>query len=212
MLLIRVNWKILKYSVCRIKASPIKLKTWTPLVSVIVSVGIIEAMWKAWISHSLISCSKKVDYILYGSLSLNVSMQYEERETTSDVWRRLNEVRTLSTSASDNVAELRFNYFLSPGWGLVSQIVMVHKMWATSKRTRSHRFDKYKTLFSSCRLYSDLKSGFSYNSSASRTALGPTLSLIQWAPGALSLGVNRLRRESDHSPPPSAEVEECVEL
>jgi hypothetical protein len=30
--------------------------------------------------------------------------------------------------------------------------------------------------------------------------------------GALSLGVKRLGREADHSPPSSAEVKECVEL
>jgi hypothetical protein len=29
---------------------------------------------------------------------------------------------------------------------------------------------------------------------------------IQWVPGALSLGVKRQGRESDHSPPTSAEV------
>jgi hypothetical protein len=30
--------------------------------------------------------------------------------------------------------------------------------------------------------------------------------------GAISLGIKRLGREADHSPPSSAEVEECVEL
>jgi hypothetical protein len=47
---------------------------------------------------------------------------------------------------------------------------------------------------------------------ASRTALGPTLPPIQWVPGALSLGVKWPRREADHSPPSSAEVKEWVEL
>jgi hypothetical protein len=47
---------------------------------------------------------------------------------------------------------------------------------------------------------------------ASRTALGPTQPPIRWVPGALSLGVKRPGREADHSPPPSAEVKECVEL
>jgi hypothetical protein len=47
---------------------------------------------------------------------------------------------------------------------------------------------------------------------ASRTALEPTQPPIQWVPEALSLGVKRPRREADHSPPSSAEVEECVEL
>jgi hypothetical protein len=47
---------------------------------------------------------------------------------------------------------------------------------------------------------------------ASRTVLGPTQPLIQWVPGALSLGVKRQGREADHSLPSSAEVKECVEL
>jgi hypothetical protein len=47
---------------------------------------------------------------------------------------------------------------------------------------------------------------------ASRMALGPTQSPIQWVAGALSLGVKRPRREADHSPPSRAEVKECVEL
>jgi hypothetical protein len=40
----------------------------------------------------------------------------------------------------------------------------------------------------------------------SRKAVGPTQSLIQWVPGALSLGVKRPGREADHSPPSGAEV------
>jgi hypothetical protein len=40
----------------------------------------------------------------------------------------------------------------------------------------------------------------------SRAALGPTQPPIQWAPGALSLGVKRPRCEADHSPTSSAEV------
>jgi hypothetical protein len=40
----------------------------------------------------------------------------------------------------------------------------------------------------------------------SRTVLGPTQPPIQWAPGALSLGVKRPVREADHSPLSSAEV------
>jgi hypothetical protein len=43
---------------------------------------------------------------------------------------------------------------------------------------------------------------------ASRPALRPTQSPIQWVPGALSLGVKRPRREADHSPPSNAEVKE----
>jgi hypothetical protein len=46
----------------------------------------------------------------------------------------------------------------------------------------------------------------------SRTVLGPTQPPLQWVPGSLSLGVRRLGRETDHSPPSSAEVKECVEL
>jgi hypothetical protein len=41
---------------------------------------------------------------------------------------------------------------------------------------------------------------------ASRTALGPIQSPIQWVTGALSLGVKRPGREADHSPPSSSEV------
>jgi hypothetical protein len=41
---------------------------------------------------------------------------------------------------------------------------------------------------------------------SSRPALGPTPPSIQWAPGVLSQGVKRSRREADHSPPTSAEV------
>jgi hypothetical protein len=41
---------------------------------------------------------------------------------------------------------------------------------------------------------------------ASRTALGPIQTPIQWVPGALSLGEKRLGCEADHSPPSSAEV------
>jgi hypothetical protein len=46
----------------------------------------------------------------------------------------------------------------------------------------------------------------------SRTALGPTQPPTQWLPGAFSLGVKRLGREVDHSPPSSAEVKEWVKL
>jgi len=43
----------------------------------------------------------------------------------------------------------------------------------------------------------------------SRMALGPAQPPMQWVPAALSLGVKRLGREADHSPPSSAEL--CVE-
>jgi hypothetical protein len=43
-------------------------------------------------------------------------------------------------------------------------------------------------------------------SMSSRPALGPTQSLIQWVPEALSSGLERLRREADHLLPTSAEV------
>jgi len=39
---------------------------------------------------------------------------------------------------------------------------------------------------------------------APRPALGPTQPRIKWVPGAVCLGVMRLRREADHSPPSSA--------
>jgi hypothetical protein len=47
---------------------------------------------------------------------------------------------------------------------------------------------------------------------ASRPALGPTQSPIQLVPGVLSLEVKRSGRETDHLPPSSAEVKECVDL
>jgi hypothetical protein len=47
---------------------------------------------------------------------------------------------------------------------------------------------------------------------ASRTAVGPTQLPVQWVTKALSLGVKRLGREADHSPPSSAKVKERVEL
>jgi hypothetical protein len=40
----------------------------------------------------------------------------------------------------------------------------------------------------------------------SRPALGHTQPLIQWVPGASSVGAQRSGREDDHSPPSSAEV------
>jgi hypothetical protein len=47
---------------------------------------------------------------------------------------------------------------------------------------------------------------------ASNTVLEPTKPPIQWVSGTFSLGVKRLGREADHSPPSSAEVKECVDL
>jgi hypothetical protein len=41
---------------------------------------------------------------------------------------------------------------------------------------------------------------------ASRPALGPTQSSIQWVPGTLYPSVKRPGRETDHSPPTNAEV------
>jgi hypothetical protein len=43
-------------------------------------------------------------------------------------------------------------------------------------------------------------------STLSRPALGSTQPPVQWVPGALSPGVKRQERESDHSPPANAEV------
>jgi hypothetical protein len=48
--------------------------------------------------------------------------------------------------------------------------------------------------------------GFSFFATASRPALGPTQTLIQWVPRAISPGVKRPGREGDHSFPSSAEV------
>jgi len=39
-----------------------------------------------------------------------------------------------------------------------------------------------------------------------RLAVGPTKPPSQWVPGTISLGVKRPGRESNHSPPSSAEV------
>jgi hypothetical protein len=47
---------------------------------------------------------------------------------------------------------------------------------------------------------------------ASRLAVGPIQSPIQWVSGSLSLGVKRPGREADHSPPSSTEVKERKEL
>jgi hypothetical protein len=46
----------------------------------------------------------------------------------------------------------------------------------------------------------------------SRLALGPTQPPIQWEPEVLSLGAKRPGREVDHSPAPSDEAKECMEL
>jgi hypothetical protein len=43
-------------------------------------------------------------------------------------------------------------------------------------------------------------------SKASRTALGLTQPPSQWVPGAISPRLKRPGREADHSPPPSASV------
>jgi hypothetical protein len=43
-------------------------------------------------------------------------------------------------------------------------------------------------------------------STSSRPALGPTQPSIQWVPGDVFPGVKRQGRETDHSPPASAEV------
>jgi hypothetical protein len=54
--------------------------------------------------------------------------------------------------------------------------------------------------------------GIFLSTTASRPTLGSTQPPIQLIQGALSLGVKRPGSEADHSPPPSAEVKECVEL
>jgi hypothetical protein len=54
--------------------------------------------------------------------------------------------------------------------------------------------------------------GIFLSTTASRKALGPTQPPIKWVPGALSLGIERLGREADHSHPSSAEVKEWMEL
>jgi len=51
--------------------------------------------------------------------------------------------------------------------------------------------------------------GLQFFATASRQALGPIQSFIQWIPGAFSLWVKRPVREADHSPPSSAKVRVC---
>jgi hypothetical protein len=48
--------------------------------------------------------------------------------------------------------------------------------------------------------------GYFLLAAAPRPAVGLIQPLIQWVPGVLSLVVKRPGREADHSPPPSAEV------
>jgi hypothetical protein len=57
---------------------------------------------------------------------------------------------------------------------------------------------------------SSLGKGWEFFSSPPRP--GPTQSPIQWVAGAPTLGVKLAGREADHSPPSSAEVNECLEL
>jgi hypothetical protein len=47
---------------------------------------------------------------------------------------------------------------------------------------------------------------------ASRKVLGPTQPPIQWVSEALTLGVERLGREAEHSSPSRSDVKKCVEL
>jgi hypothetical protein len=58
----------------------------------------------------------------------------------------------------------------------------------------------------------DRGSGIFLFTTVSRTALGPSQPPIQWVPGAVSLGVKRPGRESDHLPPSPCRGQECVEL
>jgi hypothetical protein len=48
--------------------------------------------------------------------------------------------------------------------------------------------------------------GIFFFTTASRPALGPTQSRIQWVPGGPFLGVKRPGREADHSLPSNADV------
>jgi hypothetical protein len=53
---------------------------------------------------------------------------------------------------------------------------------------------------------------FDFFDTMSIPVLEPIQPPFQWVPRALSLGVKRPGRESNHSPPSRAEVEECVDL
>jgi hypothetical protein len=52
----------------------------------------------------------------------------------------------------------------------------------------------------------EFREGLGIYTTASRPALGPTLPPIHWVPGAISLGVNRLGLEADHSPLSSSKL------
>jgi hypothetical protein len=71
-----------------------------------------------------------------------------------------------------------------------------HWLWATGWTIWVLGFDSLRGL------------GIFLFTTASRTALGPTQPPIQCVTGTLSLGVKWPGRETDHSPPSSAEVKE----
>jgi len=48
--------------------------------------------------------------------------------------------------------------------------------------------------------------GFFHLATASRRALGPTQPPFRWVAGALTRGIKRSRRQADHLPPSSVEV------
>jgi hypothetical protein len=62
------------------------------------------------------------------------------------------------------------------------------------------------------KLGADKQNSVNLNCSAFLAELGRTQTPIQWKPGALSLAIKQPGCEFDHSPPPSAEVKECVEI
>jgi hypothetical protein len=74
------------------------------------------------------------------------------------------------------------------------KIILIQELYSTCYRLDDREFEARQGL------------GIFLFTTASRPALGHTQPPIQWVPGALSLGVKRLGREADHSPPSSSEV------
>jgi hypothetical protein len=91
--------------------------------------------------------------------------------------------------------KIKFQHILSvhTPFLICSVIAQLVKRWATGWTIGILGFNTRRGL------------GIFIFTTASTTALGPTQP-IQWVPGALSLGVKRLDREADHSPPSSAKV------
>jgi hypothetical protein len=150
----------------------------------------------------------------------------------SNEFRRHNPLCCFSTSVN-SCCYCLFHYRLSPGtfgYTLVCKIILYLQNFYTPSRPvtpgtvklimpNSYTYGKtaqavqrWTTGWTIGILGFDSRRGLGIflSTAASRMALGPTQSPIQWVPRALCLGVKRPGREADHSPPSSAEVKECV--